>query len=402
MKLNKLFAPDGAPSGGSAFVPPKVNTTNITPQMPSKPSEALLKTEFKMDPGLFKDDNSNITAENNRGEVTPVKVDAVAGNTNVEAPVQLPKQEGEVEEKPKIKSILTPPKGKVEAPKGEERVKTIAPPSKDKVVRDYNGLEPAVVSHLKQMSDQAYKYVRGLLDEKKQLESLKDSTFLQHPDAYTLSPEYKQTLTEVNLANQEASLWKSALLSCRSSKPFSVPTGFDKNGNFVMSQEIQPTDELELQLQQAFTNCNSVSQQTSQELETLKGQFGSRAQNDMKMIEAENTKRFAWVSDPSLLEYTVNIEGVGEKSLKQVKDDFCNLFPPYLRNNPATTTAANLFIALRIQDAQLKEALANQRTTETKNEEMRRAEPNSIVKPAEPPGEAIGGIKAFSLAGMPS
>ena len=396
----KLFAPDGKPSGG--FTPPKVPTSNITPMKAVTPPKEVLERNFEMDPSLLNSDSTRATGTEGKDvSKTELKIDSTPGNTNIKAPIQTKEEVEKVEEttpKPNdIKSILTPPGGKK-----EEKIKQIVPPSKEKITRDYSGLDNDTIAHFKQMSDGAYKWARAKLNEIKKLKELEGATFLQHPDAYTLSPDFKENQTQIQLASQESNLWQQALLSCRAAKPFKIPVGYNQDGSFKMSEDIQPTDAAELNLQRAMLECDNAQRQLTGKLDNLKQGFSQRAQNDNQMIQAEMQKRFAWVADPSLLDYTIEIGGIGPKKLSEIKEDVKSLFPPYYRNMAPTEVCANLMVALRIQSAQLEAALANQKVAETKHDELKRAEPNSIIKPAEPGGEAINGVRSFSLEGLPS
>ena len=84
---------------------------------------------------------------------------------------------------------------------------------------------------------------------------------------------------------------------------------------------------------------------------------------DLQGINAERHNRFAWVQDPKLLDYSVEVEGQGAQKIGDVKQNFKSLFPPYLSNSIAVEVASDMMVAMVIQSAELREAKNNQQVT---------------------------------------
>ena len=394
------------------FVPPPQVKTPLTPQMPSEPPAEVLKMNFEMDRSLLGNVEAPIQlpekkVETPSSDTTDKKQDEPKAD---EFRKEEPKPEDKTaiqqkEDKPKTDGILKPPGKKEEktdkkVDASETKLITLPDP-KSKKDRDYTGFSAEEATHLKQMSNEAFEYTTKIIKENKELAKNKDGAFFQHPDAYTLHPDYRQTQVQSMMADSEAQAWKSALIACKSGKKFKVPTAFDtKTGNIILSEEVEPSEAAEEELRSKMNTCTNIQQQLNGKLENLAQTFKTRTATDMQAIQSERAKRFEWATKPELLDYTLNFPETGDVSLKQIKEDFKNLWPPYLRNNPVMEVASDIFIALRIQGAQLEQALAGQTKAEVKTSEVKRGEPSSMARQGQQ-GEEIGGVREFSLAGMP-
>lgn len=397
------------PDDNKPFIPPKTNTPKLLKiEEPKTPPPEILKGSFTMDDSLLNGGDQTVTIHGKETDNT-TKKEEVKVEPKVESKEAVKENESKIVEleqpKEKISSVLKPPadadkKDIKDDKKKEEVINKITVPSKDKVARDYTGFSAEETSVLKGMSNEAFTYATKLIKENKELAKNRDGLFLQHPEAYTLSPEFKQTQFDIRRASIEKQFWATQLEKCKKGEKFNDFGGIDENGNVKMGPEIEPSDAYEEQIRMNVGTCFNAEQQFSQKLQTHQAGFKQKYTQDLQAIQSEREKRFDWVKNPALMEHTVPIEGLGEFSLKQIKADFINLVPPYLRNSPATEVAADLFIALRLQDAIIQELRAGKSSEATKKEEADMIEPNSIVKPKKET-ESNGSPKEFSLAGMP-
>jgi hypothetical protein len=317
-----------------------------------------------------------------------------------------------VEEKPEEKkSILkAPADSKVEAKvtpetKGatekKEIVKPIVPPAKTDEF-DYSGFSQQEVVNLKNMSRQSRDYTANLIKQNKELAGLKDSTYLQHPEAYTLSPEYQENVTKVNRALTEGQLWERALLDIRAGKEtYQQPIGINEKGQIVLSEPVKPTDRDDIRISNNIMACNQAATQSRNTLQGLPQQFKQRIDQDLQTINQVQAERFSWVADPKILDYTVEVPGLGEKKLGDIKSEFKGMFPVYLRNNIAVDVASNLWITMQIQAAELRQAQQGKQIAEIQKDEIRRGEPSSSAHDGDK-GKKIGSGAEFTLDGFPS
>lgn len=285
----------------------------------------------------------------------------------------------------------------------KEVITPITPKDKAGDRFDYAGYSDSDVRVLKQMSTEAKEAYSKVLKENKELSKLKDSTYLQHPNAYTLSPGYQQLQVDVQRAEQEGDIWQVCLRDMKAGKSIKPLEGWDKNGKPIYGAELKPTDDLEEAVRANMLAARQEASVRQGKLQEYPNRFKQQVGNDHSIIEQERSKRFAWVANPALLDYSVSVPGVGDKSLKQIKQDFINLFPTYQHHNQGVIVAADLMIALAVQGAELAEFKAGKQTAETKLAEVSRAEPSSTVKPSSNghKGKEINGVSEFSLSGFP-
>lgn len=401
--------------------------TGITPEFPTEPPQNVKDMTFSFDPALDSNPGvSTITIGKTEVKEEPAlikqdnveagkKEEVVVKPTNEVVVKQDTKAEVKKEEKKtSIEGILKPPteeasKAKSKETKVEEKKEIVKPitPVKDTKkdesdTFDYTKYSPQETINLKNMSRQSREYVAKLIDDNKSLVGLKDSTYLQHEQGYTLSPDYQQLQAKDYYARTEAKCWEQALLNIKAGKKFRDITGFDtKTGQPILSEEREVSDRDEIRISNNLQACIQASNGISGQLQIFPQQFKQRMSTDLQAIQQEQQNRFAWVQDPKLLEYSINIEGFGDKKIKDIRNDVKSLFPPYLSNSVGVDVAANLMVALHIQGAQLREAQNGQQVAVIKQQEVARGEPTSDAQEIEKKPNDKGIPTTFSLEGIP-
>lgn len=386
--------------------PPEHKGKNLAPQMPTEPPKEVKEMTFSAPPENLFDAQTSIIITDNGTKLTEVPKEFSVDKKDdkvVEQPKEIKKDE------PKKEVVKEEPKSVLKAPKTEHEkakdlpstdvkeglskvseksstISPITPPIKEKDEFDYTGYAPQEVVNLKNMSRQSREWVAGLVKDKKQLEPLKDSTYLQHEEAYKLNPEYNEIQTSVQRAQIEGNFWREQLLNIKAGKPFRDLQGFKPDGTPVLSEEKQPTDADELRLANNYTLCTQEGQRRYSKLQEYPNQFKTRISNDLAAIQQKQSELFAWVADPKLMEHSVEVEGRGDVALKDLKRDFISLIPPYLQNHPSTQLAANMFIGLQIRNAELREARKTNAVSTIHEQEERRTEPTSDKSPTQQTG----------------
>jgi hypothetical protein len=405
----------------------------LTPEMPSEPPKEVKEMTFTFDPNFATrgvgDSTVSIDHKEVKTDTAEVKKDNEKPELIIKSPTEKVEDKTKSEEKKdekkeevkkdEPKSVLKPPTEvkkedvKVEDKSKEQEksgaIKPITPVKEHKEGQDafdYNGFTPQEQINLKNMSRQSREYTANLIKENKSLAALKEATYLQHDQGYTLSPEYQQLQSKGYFAQTEGQCWEQALLAIKAGKKFRDITGFDpKTGKPVMSEEREPSDADEIRVQNNLSACSSAIQQVGQQLQVFPQRFKQQIQTDLQAVEAVRKERFAWVADPKLLDYSVNVEGQGDKKLRDVKSDFKSVLPIYWQSSPIAEVASDLFVAMIIQGAELREAKNGQTVAQIKNEELKRGEPSSDTQPIkkEQNGILANGVPSvFSLDGMPS
>jgi len=396
-----------------ADIKPSVVGQGITPQMPTEPTKEALAMTFTADSSLIgKDDGTTITTDKG----IEIKTEPAAVNTDstvktVEAVKEEVKPTTEVKPKEEKKSVLTPPEGKKEekivAKVGDKPTIKPITPIRDKKeeadTTDYTKFSQQDQINLKNMSRQSREAYIKLVEENKQLSGLKDSNYLQHEQGYTLSPQYQELQTKDYLARTEGRAWEQALLDIKAGKEFRDITGFDANNNPTYSKARVATDRDEIRITSNLNACIQAVRQNEQTLQTYPTQFKQRITQDLQEIQTERHNRFAWVQDPKLLDYSVEVEGQGQKKISDIKADFKNLFPAYLKSSVGVEVASDMMVAMVIQGAELREARNGQQVATIKQAEMARGEPTSDATELAPSKLREKGVPSvFSLDGLPS
>ncbi len=414
--------------GGGAKLPVLPQVMRV--DMAKEPPKEVLEQTFSSDPKLINSDARPAIT----GDTTPVKVEPAKEAVVAEEKLPFVKPEeikGEEKKESKqddspakfeekkedkvsdITKILRPPKGKEgekeqkvtpeEAKVEGGKVKQITPVKDPETSHfDYAGFSNDEVLYLKNMSRQSREYAAKLIKDNKELAKLKDSTWLQHPQAHTLSPEYQQTQFLIGKASREAEYWKQQLVLARTGKDVTELAGWNDDGSPKLGNSMKPTEEIEIEIQRCMQNCYSIRDNAQADLKKIPEKFKSTSDNDLRLIQQERKARFAWAEKPELLDYSVTTDTGEEKTIKNIREDMASLWPPYLRSHPAVEVCGDLMASLVIQSALLREAQQTTQVAETKVQEVKRGEPGSVIKPAKVDEAVANGVpKVFSLEGMP-
>ncbi len=393
----------------------------ITPEMPIEVPANIKEMTFSPDPDLIGRGGNTIITDGKGHDIKEVSTEIKEGSKVVEAAkeeVVKPKVEDKTVPE-KSKSVLTPPKEEV-IPKAkdipavpEKKVeplslsKPIAPPlpkdHKDKPDEfDYTPYAPQEVTNMKNMSRQSREAYSKLITENKELSKLKDASYLQHEQGYILHPEFQQVRQKDRFVRLEGRAWEQALLDIKAGKPFREINGFDANGNPTFANERVGTDSDEIRIGNNLNLCIQAAQKTGQELQQFPERFKGQISQDLQNLQQERANRFAWVNNPEILKHTIDLEGRGQTSVETIRNEVKSLMPPYLRSNPLAEWVSDLVVALQIRNAELKEATNGKVVAEIKNDEARRGEPSSDIKPSKSTdGERKGIPSVFNLEGMP-
>ena len=286
--------------------------------------------------------------------------------------------------------FLKPPKGSKEEVKGKKG-------SLDTF--DYAGFSTEETDILKNMPVGNRSKVGNLLKENKELAKLKDTQFYQHENGYVLHPGYQSEVQAVNLADREARIWAKQLESVKKGEAIKPLQGWDANGNPVYGAEIAANDILEEQIRGNMNDCLSVVKSKRGEIEQFVKNFKSVTETDSKLINDERTKRFAWVADPKLMDYSVTCDDGTERPIKQIRSDIINLLPSYRRSSIEANLVGDMMVALVIARAELNEFKKGKGSVKVKEEEAEHIEPSGEVKPKKVSG-AVNGVKTFSMSGF--
>jgi hypothetical protein len=394
-----------------------------TPQMPLEPPKEVKEMVFStenLDTILGKEPGQStikVDGKEIKEEKAPIKEEVKKEEVKKE---EVKKEEKvEKKEEKKVEPLIKPPKTeekreevkvdpKVEVVKEEKKeVKKIdslispVKPSDDTF--DYTKYNQEEQHVLKNMNRTSREYVSKLMEKVKVVPELEKGLYLQHENAYVISPEFQSLRQKEHFLRKEHAAFEDALINIRAGKPFKVPVKYDDNGNLIMSAEQTAGDKDQINIEAQLAGYIQQIGAVNGQIREMPVKYKEFVNNGLKAVEDERKNRFAWVQDPKLLDYTVDTEA-GEVPIKKVIEDFTNIFPTYLRNDPGVKVAADLFVALQIRTAELKRALNSSTKEEIKKDEEQLGEPTSDIRTIDVPTKKINGKeipKEFSLEGMP-
>lgn len=386
---NLFLSPD---SGAGAIIQPKSNSQNIKIEkaegkMPDSLKEANLSVEQL--PELDSGEGYVPTAEKVIEEIKKVeekKEEPVVEEKKADEEVKKVEDNAEGDS---FQKFLKPPKGS----QAEKDLKT-KKGSQDTF--DYSGYSEDETSILKNMPAGNREKVGKLFKESKDYAKSKENQFYQHEEGYLLHPGYRQEVNAIGMAEREARIWAKQLKDVKEGIAIKPLTGFDpKTGEPVYGNEVKASSELEEAVRENMNQCMLVANNKRTAVSNFVKNFSSLAGKDMEALRAERAKRFVWVADPKLLDHVIEVEGVGEKSIRQVRSDIASLFPAYMRNNEAVEACGDLMVALMIAKAELNQSKKGKRIEKVKKEEENLLEPSGDIKPKRT-SEPVHGVKTFS------
>jgi hypothetical protein len=395
-----LLDPAEKESGGAApITPAPVAKTPVTspshaPKAARELTDTEKKVEFKVDntDPIFSKDTS-VKSSELKGEVKDVNAPAapVLGEPAVKPPA----------DKEPVKPKVAEPKVADPEPKSKPTIEPIVPKTTPVKEFDYTGYSEHEVQVLKQMSTSAKDFTIKLLKEKKDLEKHKDGQFMQHPNAYTLDPQYGKLQEDVYYYNKETEYWQEQLSKAKAGDTWQPLKGWTKDGQPVAGDPAPASASAEEQIRLMMNRCYTAVETKQNELKQFAGNYKQRLTTDTKAINEERAKRFGWVANPEILKAPVEIAPGLIKSVAEIREDLISLFPPYMQHTQGVEVAADLFAALQIYGQELREAKAGKQVAEVKAEEVARAEPTSKNGAVDSGRPTIGKVKEFSLAGLP-
>lgn len=223
--------------------------------------------------------------------------------SNDDAPVDLSafdKLLTQKQEVPQAKEAKTEPTS--ETPKEEVKPTTTPEPVVTKPAsRDYSGFTADEITILKKMSNDAFDHIRPRLLEHKESQKkiaeleakVKESSVVQppaDPSGYMLDPQYQQSASITQRANQEISYWKTQYQKIRAGEDWEdiVPDG--KGGLMKVTRPADADGETELI--QRITYGNQLINQHSQFMRNMESGYAEHYKGLVGNIRSVEDKYF--------------------------------------------------------------------------------------------------------------
>jgi len=257
--------------------------------------------------------------------------------------------------------------------------------------RDYSKYSEEDAKYLKQMSNEAFEHFSKKAAENVDLQQKLEDTSSQqtsdHPDAYVLSDEYKESYANLTKAQQEQQHWRSQLIKIRNGESWSSIQGYDDRGSMVLNKEsYKPTQQAEIDVEMALQEAVTLNRKFSDSMENVSKTFKGNYNEAVTLLESEQKSNFAWLTDDKVANAEIVLPNIGTTSIKAVKNSFEKAIPKTFRSHPLAELASNLFVTLQLQAAQST-------ADKVKTKESKRKEPKTRRK-----GSSKTSVSADSLS----
>lgn len=204
-----------------------------------------------------------------------------------------------------------------------------------------------------------YEAAKKVPDLEKQLaEAQKSGSFINHPEAYKLAPEFNQLQQQLQYDEFEKNHWYNQLLKIRSGEDWVMLTGYDQQGLPLYQQMKAPdngqTDiRAELQVNQFMNEAQMLRGRRMEQLRNLQENFAGSFQQAQEQLAAHENKLFPGFVDESKL----------SEADKKYMQTVSNGLPPALKTLPVVSRYLQKSFAsfMRLLDLYRKVAAENDR-----------------------------------------
>ena len=272
----------------------------------------------------------------------------------------------------------------------EEDREVVEEPQTKPESRNYEEFDEAERPLLKQMSNAAFeKYSKNrkeMVEAKQQLEELRTKApdsklpenFHEHPEAYTLSPEYREAAGNYGKAQTEYAHWKKQLINVRNGEPWQGIDGYNADGQMVAGkQAFKATQSSEIDIESALQEAKNFMNQFGQQASHIQDNYSKIYSQADDMLSSEQKKHFEWEENAEKLKTTVETPGGKSATIGDLKKGFFDAMPGNFQKHPVTNLASNLYVTLQLYASELGKLKKQLDVSETNRKDSRRVEPRS-------------------------
>tara|TARA_R110000822_G_scaffold149358_1_gene288441 strand:- start:13 stop:1164 length:1152 start_codon:yes stop_codon:yes gene_type:complete len=259
--------------------------------------------------------------------------------------------------------------------------------------RNYEEFDEAERPLLKQMSNAAFeKYSKNrneMVEAKQQLEELRSKSsdtklpenFHEHPEAYTLSPEYREAAGNYTKAQTEYAHWKEQLINVRNGEPWQGIDGYDADGKLVAGkQPFKATQSSEIDIESALQEAKNFMNQFGQQATHIQDNYSKIYSQADDMLSSEQKKHFEWEENAEKLQTSVDTPNGKPATIGDLKKGFFDAMPGNFQKHPVTNLASNLYVTVQLYAAELGKLKKQLDVSATNRKDSRRVEPRSSRK----------------------
>ena len=250
---------------------------------------------------------------------------------------------GEIDEH----SDAAQPKAPVEPAKPAEPVKQVLVPA-DPAQRDYTGIAEEHKQHFTKMGNEAFALAKKAYVERNELASkLKEAeaktipqSYFDNPNAYILTPEFREASQTVKLADTIKAHWEEQLVKMRNGQKVQG-LAYDDKGQLVLTEPIAADANTEAQIIQAMTAASNSAQEARRKAANIRETFTDRNKSLVAAVRQQEEKYFP------------NFDKEDHPAQKYIKE-FAPDIPPAFADHPLTKPLLKAMSAVVIAVEQVK------------------------------------------------
>ena len=277
-----------------------------------------------------------------------------------EAPLMTPEPKKVEEVKPEVKTVVVP--------EAKKEGTALATAKKVATARDYTGLPEDTIPLFQRMSNEAFEKFKPFYQEalvnKQKLEELQKNpaagakqvipdNYYEHPEAYTLTPEYSKAASEAQEAQLVLEHWQSQLDEVRNgATEYRTLQRDPKSGQIVYGAAAKVDQRTQSSLEAMFYNANTQANKFSQNLGAVRASFQDKHTSALKDLRTFESDFFKVYEDPA------------HPAQVLIKDTIARMNPAF-RNNPLASVVAKSVITIQALTRALQDKEASGTTQAT-------------------------------------
>lgn len=208
----------------------------------------------------------------------------------------------------------------------------------------------------------------------------------EHPDAYVLTPEYRQFRQAHAMVSEEEAHWLEQLENVENGRAWNGITGRDEAGNLIKDKEVADNSVRSKDyINQQLALARQYKGQFSAKVGDLKTNHQKNYQGAVNTIR-EGVKTYCpWTTDEKLLATEIEFENPETKKIEKasigntIKAAY-NILPPVFRSHPLAEVFANTFVVNAIAQQKLRLLQGQVKVKTINNADQLEAEPVGATK----------------------
>lgn len=237
-------------------------------------------------------------------------------------------------------------------PPADTKQEDIVSDDKQKKSRVFDGLDEDEVRLFKSMSNDAYAKLYPAYLEYKNLKN-QPTTIAEHPEAYTLDPEYQSIVSNLQSLSIEEDYWRDRIAEVENGAETIKWLIRDPNTGKYTEEEISVNPRIKAELIRNFVRAGEYKTRLQEEIERIKTKFTDSHKNFISSLKKVDEQVFGKLD-------------LNNPTIKSTYESWLSSFPHSVRNLPvyqllakAMTAVQGLVHMLSVNEKRAKTAVGN-------------------------------------------